>query len=317
MVQYSNHKDSHDYVCIIGGANIDIIGKSYNPLVASTSNPGEVQLSLGGVGRNIAHNLQKLGIHNHLITAIGKDLYGEKLLKECSAIGIGMEYSLFLEGSSTGLYLAVLDNSGETVTAIAQMDIFDRIDEGFLQSRKGVLQGARIIVVDTNISREAISYITDFAKQWDIPLILDTVSAVKAEKVRECIGLFHTVKPNLLELGFLTGMEIHSEEDIRSAAEILMEEGVKEVVVSLGKGGAFYHDGRDYGKLKGFEVEVRNTTGAGDAFVAGLVYGTLQKKSLREKVILALGCGALTVGTYETVNDELSIDELLKLVSSY
>lgn len=317
MVQFLNHKDICDYVCIIGGANIDIIGKSYNSLVASTSNPGEVQLSLGGVGRNVAHNLCNLGVHSHLITAIGKDLYGTKLLTECKEIGIGIDHSLILEGDNTGLYLAVLDEKGEMVTAIAQMDIFDNIDREFLKSNEYFLQEARVIVIDTNISKDAIAYVAEFAKEQNIPLFLDTVSAVKAEKVKDCIGLFHTVKPNLLELELLTSKEINNEEDIKVAAEILLEKGVKEVVVSLGEDGAFYHDGSYHGRVKGFDVEVKNTTGAGDAFVAGLVYGTLQEKSLKEKVILALGCGSLTVGTYETVNNKLNIDVLLALVSSY
>lgn len=315
MVEEIKGNSSHPYVCVIGGANIDIIGKSYTSLLPATSNPGEVQLSLGGVGRNIAHNLHNLEIESYLITAIGRDFYGEKLLAECKKIGIHMEHSLVVEDGSTGLYLAILDDTGEMVTAIAQMNIFDKIDEEFLEGKKEFLQKAKVLVVDTNIPQGAIEYIIGLAKEKEIPLFLDTVSIAKTIKVKEMIGGFHTIKPNLLELELLTDRKINCEETMKEATEILLEKGVKEVVVSLGKDGAFYHNGKKFGKMKGFDFQVKNTTGAGDSFLAGLVYGTLLGKKIEEKVKLALGCGALTINTYETVSQEINPKRLEEFCS--
>ncbi|SES87193.1 pseudouridine kinase [Natronincola peptidivorans] len=315
MDPYIKQKNEVDYVCVVGGANIDIIGKCQNPMVGADSNPGEIQLSLGGVGRNVAHNLYNLGANPYLITAIGKDIYGEKLLKECKEIGINLEHSLVLDEKS-GIYLAILDDQGEMITAISQMDIFKRLDTEFLHKKKSIINRAKVIVVDTNISEEAICFLIALTKEKSIPLFLDTVSIAKAAKVKPYIEAFHTIKPNLMELQFLTDRKISNTEDMKAAAAILLRKGVKEVVVSLGEAGAFYHNGESYGRMKGFDIKVKNTTGGGDAFLAGLVYGTLQRISLKEKVILALACGALTVGSYATVNNQISEESLMEFISN-
>jgi pseudouridine kinase len=70
-----------DYVCVLGGSNMDIVGFPHKNLVLHDSNPGKVKISLGGVGRNIAENLVHLGVSTKLISAIGDDLYGKKILK--------------------------------------------------------------------------------------------------------------------------------------------------------------------------------------------------------------------------------------------
>ncbi|ABR46927.1 PfkB domain protein [Alkaliphilus metalliredigens QYMF] len=299
------------YVCVIGGANIDIQGKPIEKLIERTSNPGQVEMSVGGVGRNIAHNLSLLQIQTQLITALGKDAYGDQILIESRAGGVRVDHSLILEGESSGVYLALLDEAGEMNLALSQMDIFERLSPGFLEEKRHVLAHAKVIVVDTNLTRNAIEYIIGVAEREGIPLFLDTVSIAKAEKVKDLVGCFHTIKPNVMELEMLTGHQIENDADLKKGAEALLAKGVQEVVISLGNKGAFYHDGENYGQLSSPEIPVVSTTGAGDAFVAGLIYGTIENKSLREKVLWAMGCGALTAASQNTVNQEMSVQSVV------
>ncbi|MCC5912295.1 MAG: carbohydrate kinase family protein [Clostridiaceae bacterium] len=314
MSKEKNAANKSSSVVIIGGANVDITGKTNEAPLYETSNPGNVQVSLGGVGRNIAHNLHYLGVESFLITAVGKDIYGDKILSECKEIGLNLEHSLVVKGGTSGIYLSVLGEDGEMVIALSQMDVFEKLTPAFLEEKTEIIKNAKVIVVDTNIPRKSIELILEIAVKNNNPVFLDTVSLTKAKNIKDIIGQFHTIKPNLLELELLVERKIDTLEEIKIATEILLSKGVKEIVVSLGKEGAFYHDGKCYGRVPGFSAEVKNTTGAGDAFLAGLVYGTLFEKSLREKVVIGLGCGAITVESYNTISDKLNPSELKRII---
>ena len=98
---------------VIGGANIDIKGKSYGELVGITSNPGKVSMALGRVGRNIAHNLALLGVPVTFLSVVGDDEWGRKILGETGDAGVDMEHVKISRKNSTGIYLAILDENGE------------------------------------------------------------------------------------------------------------------------------------------------------------------------------------------------------------
>ena len=74
---------SGSYVVVVGGVNVDIGGRSFAPLIAADSNPGSVSVSLGGVGRNIAHNMSLMGLDVRLLTAFGVELHGERVSASC------------------------------------------------------------------------------------------------------------------------------------------------------------------------------------------------------------------------------------------
>ncbi len=317
MVINENKSKAGGYVCVIGGTNIDIVGRADQTLLPATSNPGQIKMNLGGVASNISQNLHNLGVKTYLISAIGRDFLGQYILDNTRKMGLDLDYSLMSQTGRTGLYIAILNEGGEMVTGVSHMDVFNEITVEFLKTRKKLLQGARIIVVDTNIGRESIDYIISLATKKGIPLFLDTVSIAKAEKIKDCIGEFYLLKPNILELEFLSNKKIENDKDLLQASQKLIEKGVREVVVSLGEEGAFYCDRETYGKIKGFNREVKNTTGAGDAFLAALVYGSIKNNSLREKTILALAGGALTVSSYQTVNKDLDEEKLLRLASRF
>ena len=102
-------KKKDDYICVLGGSNMDIIGFPYKDFIPEDSNPGRIKAALGGVGRNIAENLVCLGIHTKLISAIGDDIYGNIILEHADNIGLDMKNSLVSNQTTTSTYLAILD----------------------------------------------------------------------------------------------------------------------------------------------------------------------------------------------------------------
>lgn len=296
------------YVVVVGGTNIDIQGFPKENLIYHDSNIGNVEMSLGGVGRNIGENLVKLGVDTRLISVIGNDIYGERILKAAKDTGLNMEDTLILEGKDTSIYLCILDHEGDMEIAISSMDIYDNMNIDFIESKRKIIEDAGLCIIDTNIPKDVIEYmVTNFR---NVDFFLDTVSTAKTEKIKDLIEYFHTIKPNKLEVEILTGIKISSEEDLQKAAKFLHETGIKQVFITLGKDGVFYSDGRDMEHIKSTPIEMVNATGAGDAFVAALAYGYMNKMPIKEVAKLAMYASIVALSHEDTINPNMSIEEI-------
>ena len=173
------------YAAVIGGVNMDIGGRSSAPLVAEDSNPGKVRMSLGGVGRNIAHNMSLLGIDVRLLTAFGDDLYAQKIAASCGELGIDISQALQVPGGATSTYLFISGSDGDMALAVSDMDIYEHVTPAYLQSRRALLDNAQLIVTDTNIPAESIAWLCDNMK---VPVFADPVSTAKAVKLKPVLG---------------------------------------------------------------------------------------------------------------------------------
>lgn len=295
-------------VSVVGGTNMDIQGVPASRLIPKDSNIGEVHISLGGVGRNIAENLIRLGIDTRLISVLGDDLYGQKILEEAKLLGLHMQDSLILQGETTSTYLSVLDESHDMAVAISHMAIMDRMTVDFIKSKQHVIENSRACVIDTNIPRDVIEYLVTTVKNTDF--ILDTVSTTKAKKVKDIIGHFHTIKPNKLEAEILTGMAIDSPDDLHRVADYLLNQGVKRVFISLGGDGVFYSDASHREHLHTPKVPIVNATGAGDAFVAALTYGYMKELSIAECARFAMAASIVALSHDNTINPNMSYETI-------
>lgn len=299
-----------EYVTVIGGANIDLVGFPTGILNMGDSNPGKVKISLGGVGRNISENLAKMDIDTKLITAIGDDLYGRKILDECKLSGVDMENSLILKNMPSSTYLSVLDEKGDMKVAISHMDIIDEINIDFIRKKSSIIKNSRCVVVDTNIKKEVIEYLLTNFKEVDF--FLDTVSTIKGKKVKDFIGAFHTIKPNKIEAEELTGIKINSSKDVGKAIKYFLDSGVKRVFISLGKEGVYYGDRENTGYLPSQEIRMVNATGAGDAFIAGLVYSYLNDFNIHESTRFSMAASIIALSHENTINPNISIKKIMK-----
>jgi len=300
------------YVSIIGGSNIDIIGFPKDNLIIKDSNPGEVKISLGGVGRNIGENLVRLGVLTRLISAVGDDIYGRKILDQAQSIGLDMNDSLILSEVPTSTYLAILNEKGDMKVAISHMDIFDKITLDFIQSKKQVIQNSKLCILDTNIPEDVISYVLDTFKTTDF--FLDTVSSTKAKKIKDRIGSFHTIKPNKIEAELLSGIEINNNSDLFKVSEYFLRQGVKRTFITLGEKGVFYNDGLNHKLIPNPKIKVLNATGAGDAFVAALAYSHFHNLDIDETAKFSMAASILALSHAETINPKISEENVNKMM---
>lgn len=191
--------------------------------------------------------------------------------------------------------------------AISSMDIYEKIDIEFIKGKKDIIENAKLCIIDTNIPKDVINYIV---KNFKAIFFLDTVSTTKAEKVKDIIGNFHTIKPNKLETEVLTGIEIKDFDDLKKGAETLHKKGAKRVFITLGGDGVFYSDSKVMGHKKTPKIDLINATGAGDAFVAALAYGYINSLKLEDVVDLAMYASIAALSHEETINPKMSIEEV-------
>ena len=298
---------SGTYATVVGGVNIDIGGRSEGPLVTADSNPGCVSTALGGVGRNIAHNLSLLGTKVRMLTAYGDDLYGHRIAASCSELGIDISDALRLPGENTSTYLYIANEQGEMALAISGMSICDRITPAYLSEHLNRLCSAQVVVVDCNIPAESLRYL---AENCTAPLFVDPVSTVKAEKLRPILHRIHTLKPNRLEAELLSGVPIRAKKDVEKAAKVLLEKGVHRLFISMGGDGIYAATETQRLWLPNIPGHMVNTTGCGDAVTAALVWAYLEGMDLEETTRAALAAGSIAMESQETINPMMSEEAL-------
>ena len=291
------------YAVVVGGVNVDIGGRSRGALVMADSNPGTVTVSLGGVGRNIAHNLSLLGADVRMLTAYGDDLHGQRIAASCSELGIDLSHALRCGDAATSTYLYLTDPRGEMALAVSDMSICDKITPAYLASNLPLLQNAQVVVADANIPAESLTFL---AENCTAPLFVDPVSTVKAEKLRPILHKIHTLKPNRLEAELLSGVKIETFADVEKAADKLLELGVHRIFISLGADGVYAAMGAQRLHLPNLPGRMVNTTGCGDAFMAALVWAYLEGSDLQTTALAGLAAGSIAMESNETINPAMS-----------
>jgi len=294
------------FVAVIGGANMDIHGTPDAALRPHDSNPGSVQSSPGGVARNIAENLARLGVDCRLVAPVGNDHHGQLLMQQGRAAGIDMRNMLQFDSANTSTYLSVLDDQGDMSVAISDMAILDRLGAEQLRAREKMLRQATMIVADTNLTDDALAYLT--RTFTDHTLFVDTVSTAKAIRIKPYLSAVHTLKPGLIEAEEIAGIKAPTDDRLPALADWFHDHGVQRLFITLGPRGVFYSTGQEQGieRTPDASAQPVNAGGAGDAFVAGLVRAWLHQWPLLKSVRFALSTAKLTLAHAATNNPDLS-----------
>ena len=296
-------------VSIIGGITADIEGNPYSQLIQGDSNPGIISMSYGGVGRNITENLARMGASVSFISVAGDDFAGRGAARELEAIGVDVSNVRLLPEENTAVYMSILNIIGDMELGLCNMDVLERISADFIDSAYNSIKNSKIIGIDTNLTEETLGYATDRLK--DIPIFLDPVSVTKAERAKNLIGRFHTIKPNRMEAEILSGMTIMSAEELEKAGQWFIGQGVKRVFITLGPGGVYYRDETDSGVIRPEPANIVSATGAGDAFSAAIIYSHINGFDIRKTAEAGMAAAQIAMQSKTAVNSRMS-GEMLK-----
>lgn len=294
------------YILIIGGSNIDLFGHSDNKIIKNDSNPGTISQSYGGVGRNICENLARLNVETHLLSAFGKDNFGQNMFTYLRELNVNLESSLVSTNYNSSTYLAILDNNNEMYVALNSMDIINEVDINYIKSKHQIINNADYIVIDTNFNKDTIEYILNSYKHKTI--IVDPISTTKIDKIINYIDCIHTLKPNKIEAEHLTNMKLLSDSDYKLAIRKIIDMGVNQVIITNSNGKIYYNNRKDIIIVDILKTKVVNVTGAGDAFLSGIVYGYYHGYSIDKCIDIAKYMSKLTVECEETNYKNLNVD---------
>ncbi len=294
-----------DILCV-GGSNVDRKIQSIEKLQTGTSNPAQSSQSCGGVARNIAENLGRLGTDVSLLTAVGEDHEGSWLMKQTECF-VDISPSQIMADYTTGTYTAVLDNEGEMAIALADMSIYDNIYQELIEKKWGHFASSEMVILDTNFPADVLEQIIIRCEEDDIPLCITPVSSPKVKKLPQQLKGVTWLIANRDEAEVLSGIEIETEGDFFKSAELIMEKGVEKVVITRGdKGLIFFTKKGEAGVILPPKVKVADVTGAGDSLVAGIIYAHLKGMSVEDACKIGISCSNLTLQSYDTVNPKLN-----------
>ena len=299
-------------VLVIGAAGLDLVGRAELPLHLGSSNPGEIRVSDGGVARNVAENLARLGMEVTLLTAVGSDDQGQLLLEQAAEAGVDVSQAVTIDGGRTGAYLALLNEQGVLHLALDDMRVVESITPEFLQRRKDLFEKAQAVFIDANLTPTAMAAAVGLAKGADVPLAADPTTVTLARRLVPHLADLWLITPNAGEAEALTPHPIpHADRNLAlDAARHLVSRGVEIAMVTMAEFGVAYATAEVSGHVPAVQTEIVDPTGAGDAQTAAVLFALLNEIPLDEAVRLGASAAAVTLRHRGSVVRDLSLELL-------
>jgi pseudouridine kinase len=273
---------------------MDVGARTARPMLAGDSTPGHIHHAPGGVGRNIAENLARLGVEVQLATLVGDDAFGTQLLASTSAAGVDMSLTQRVAGLRTATYLSLHGPDGDMALAVNDMAILEQLTPIWCEAHLPVSTPPSVQLLDCNLPEATLAYVL----ARDVTSVVDTVSVAKCERLRPLMTRVDLLKCNRLEAQALTQCPTDTVAQALEAAQALVRLGVQRSVVTLGADGVCWcdEDGRSHFRAaRG--VPVVSTTGAGDALLAGVVAALQRGHSLAQAVAYGMVCAEITLSS--------------------
>ena len=299
-------------VLVVGAASVDLVGHIKGDLTPGSSTPSHIRSSFGGVARNVAENLARLGHPVTILTAVGADSAGEALTEQLAEAGVDTHSILHLPGRSTGTYLAVVDNKGELRFALDDMRTAAAITPQYLESQTDLFKHAALLFLDANLPKETIRKAAAMARRARLPVCADPTSVELAERFLPYLSRLYLITPNHAEASVLCGQTIEPARPRQAidAAKCLVSQGVRITIITLAQFGVCYASSETTGYIPALGTKIIDPTGAGDALTAAVIYGLLNEIPLDDAVRLGVTAATLTLRHPGAVLPDLTLEKL-------
>ncbi|MFG6412502.1 carbohydrate kinase family protein [Roseateles sp. DC23W] len=287
-------------VCI-GGLNIDRKLKLLSSALPGSSNPCQAHETPGGVVRNVAENLARLGLPVALVAAVGDDAGGRLLLEQAAQVGMDTTAVISRPRHVSDSYTAVLDPDGGLALGLAAMPLVEGLTPPALQESRDLRARAALVVADGNLPTDAWPLLLAEARGGGAPLVGVAVSEAKMARLPDDLRGLHLLILNAGELS-----TVADEPD--AALARLHARGVGCLLVSHGEDGLLLSEpGREPRHWAAQPVDVVDVTGAGDALSAGVCAALLRDPhDFDAAARLGLRLAALTLQTAASVHPDLT-----------
>jgi len=293
-------------ILVIGAQNIDIFSKSSQDFIMGDSNPSKINISFGGVARNIAVNLSRLGHDIHFISVFGDDAFSQSAQQNLKELKINISQSLFLKKQNNSIFIGVMDQKNDLLLGLSDMEIVEFLNPDFFRIKKEYIDKFDVLVIDNNLSIKSIAYLLN--QYHSKKIIMDAVSSQKAVKLIPYLHQIKVLKVNQLELRMLSNTITIKEQlnDLHNGGvqTILLTQQEKDVILSRKN---------EYMVETPPKVEnIVNTSGAGDAFLSGFIHGMVNGYNDIQKIRFANSAARITMNSKDSTSSELNNNEIIK-----
>lgn len=279
-------------ICVIGSLNMDLVVN-----VDTMPKPGQTIIGsnfkevAGGKGANQAVAMARLNGNVSMIGKVGEDGFGQTLINSLKNDKVDTTYIQTSKGA-TGVALITVDKNAQNSIVVSPGANFE-VKEDDIDNNIEAIKNSDIVVLQLETPLNTIKYALNKAKELNKYTILNPAPAVKLDD--EIIKNVDLLTPNETELEIISGVSIETEEDIQKAAQIMIEKGVKELIVTLGSKGSLYINKEKSMFKKAYKVEAVDTTAAGDSYTGALAVALSQDKNIEDAMDFASKVGALSV----------------------
>jgi pseudouridine kinase len=297
---------------VIGAAGVDIVGRLRGELRPESSTPAQIRSSLGGVARNVAETLARLGHAVNLISAVGDDEIGDKLLKNVSEAGVNVDAVLKTSQYPTGTYLAVVNQAGVLQFALDDIHTISALTPEYIRLHEALFAEASVLFIDANLSKDTLRTIMSLARKHRLPVCADPTSSTLASKLKPYLNRLYLITPNSAEAVIYCDPDrkITTRRQALETAQHLVNQGVQVAIITRAEQGLCYATSETKGYIPAIRTDITDPTGAGDAISATVIFALLNNIPLDDAVRLGVSAASLTLRYRGAVVPDLSLEKL-------
>jgi len=297
-------------VLVIGAAGVDVVCQTREDLQSGTSTPARIRFSYGGVARNVAENLSRLGHPVRLITTVGSGYFGDQLLHQLADAHVDTTHTL-RTGEPTSSYVAVF-SGGEKQFALDDMRGISALTPAYLREHYQLFKESALLFLDANLPEPTLKTAFYQARRARIPVVADPTSATLAPRLTPYLSQLKLITPNSAEAAVYCNQSFNDADQSTAidAAKHLVSQGVALSIITLAEFGVVYATSETSGSIPAIRTEIEDPTGAGDAHTAAVIFALLNEIPLDDAIRLGVSAASLTLRHRGAVVPDLSLEKL-------
>ena len=290
-------------IVVAGNVFVDIKGFPDNKYIPMGRNSGWVDIVHGGVGRNVVEDIANVELRPRFLSMVDETAEGSEVLRKLRNHKVDTRFVAQVP-DGMGMWLAIHDSTGDVVSSISKRPKMDAMLEMLEQHGDEIFADADSIVVEIDMDKEIIKQIFRYAEKYSVPVYALVANMSIASQRRDFLQSVNCFVCNVQEAGILFADEFEQLSPAELAKELverLRSARIPSMVVTMGSQGAVWADETGAcGICPAQTVRVRDTTGAGDAFCAGVAAGLTYGKSLPEAVRIGTHLAASVITVSES-----------------
>ena len=291
-------------IVVVGAVFVDVKGFPEDLYLPTGRNAGSVEIVHGGVGRNVAEDIANVELRPTFVSVVDESAQGEEVLRRLQKHKVNTDYIRPVP-DGMGMWLAVFDNTGDLAGSISKRPNLDPILELLNEKGDEIIRNADSVVIEVDIGKAIVKKVLDLAERYQKPVFGVVGNMLIASERRDLLQRMDCFVCNQQEAGsrFVTDYSAVEPGTLcEDVARRLESANMNSIVVTMGsKGAAFASRSGEKGYYPAEHVKVRDTTGAGDAFCAGVAIGLTYHKSMRQSVEIGTRLAASVIKVSENV----------------